>query len=736
MAAGKLKPPVSLTVLAVFGLILLSLHMMSSATQDSSGLSEMYSWLLLINSVGTVLMLILVGANVVSLLRQLRKRKAGSRLTLRMVFLFVFLTLAPVVVVFHYSMQFLHHSIDSWFDVRIDRAMEDALKLSRASLDQRMQGLSKQTSLMARELVNVPDSMVAVELGELLDISMASELTLISKHGGIIASSGVNPGVIVPSMPEDSILLQLRQAKPYVGLDVNTDEGTQIRVLVPTDSDGTRYLQALYPVPVRIGQLTETVESAYVGYKQMSFLRNSLKTSFSLTLFLVLLLSLLAAVWVAFISIRRIVAPVQELVQATRAVAAGNYEQQLTVSSKDELGFLVESFNDMTRHISKARDETYRSQLEVENQRAYLQSVLGNLTSGVLSFDADMCLRTANQAAEKILNADLKKYAGNPLLALSEHYPHMADLVEILHGKLTQAQSLWQENIVFMGPDGRQELLCRGTPLFSTIGKRWGAVMVFDDVTDLIQAQKNAAWSEVARRLAHEIKNPLTPIQLSAERLQHKLWTKLDDSEVEILDRATKTIVQQVEALKTMVNAFSDYARPPKIRKELLGLNELIEEVLALYHCQGNVDFELELDKGLPGVEADPGRLRQVVHNLIKNALEAVDGVSGGKITIKSRSLVTNKGNQVEIMVRDNGIGIDRQQISKVFDPYVTNKSKGTGLGLAIVKKIIEEHGGLIWVDADYQDGCGFIFRLPAANVDSEAVKTRHHHNKNTRKVV
>lgn len=688
---------------------------MSTATQDSAGLGKLYSWLLLINSLGTVLMLILVGANVFSLIRQLKKRKAGSKLTLRMIFLFVFLTLAPVAVVFYYSMQFLHHSIDSWFDVRIDRAMEDALELSRASLDHRMVRLLKQTRLLAKELDNVADSAVAIDLGELRDISMASELTVISKQGRIIASSNVNPGVFIPNLPNESLLLQVRQRHSFVGLDVDSEDGMQIRIVVIAGSDDNRYLQAFYPVPVRIGELTKTVESAYADYKQMGYLRNSLKISFTLTLSLVLLLSLLVAVWLAFISIRRMMAPVQDLVHATQAIAAGSYEQELPVTSQDDLGFLVQSFNDMTRHIAQARDEAYRSQLEVENQRAYLETVLGKLTSGVMSFDADMTLKTANQAAEKILNADIASHGGHSLSTISENYPHLSETLQALHGKLLKAQVTWQERMTFLGANGRRELLCRGTPLFSTMGERSGAVAVFDDVTELIQAQKNAAWQDVARRLAHEIKNPLTPIQLSAERLMVKLWPHLNSPEVDILDRSTRTIVQQVEALKTMVNAFSDFARTPKMQKQHININALIEEVMGLYRSQKEIEIELKLEEELPGLEADPIRLRQVLLNLAKNAQEALAGRNNGKLTVTSRSLVDTGESYIEVAAQDNGGGIDPLDADRIFEPYMTNKPKGTGLGLAIVKKIVEEHGGIIWIDLNYQEGCKIIIRLPIA---------------------
>lgn len=713
MAAQKLKPPFSLSILVLFGAIVLSLHLMSSATQDSSQLGKMYSWLLLINSLGMALLLGLVGANIYWLVRQLRRRAAGSRLTLRMVFLFALIALAPAAIVFYYSMQLLHQSIDSWFDVKIDRAMENALQLSQAALDERMRGLLKNTEQMAKKLENVPDAMVAVELANMRETSEASELTLISKQERIIATSSVNPGLIIPSLPGEGILLRLKQGESYVGLDPVQDQGMQIRAVVSAALDNSRYLQALYPVSLRINQLAQAVESAYAHYQEMIYLRNSLKMTFSLTLSLILLLSLLAAIWAAFLSIRRIVAPVRDLAQGTRAVAEGNYEQRLPVLQKDELGFLVESFNEMTARLARARDEAHRSQREIENQRTYLETILGNLSSGVLSFDARMRLRTANQAANNILHTDVGALAGRPLTALGEVNPNFPPMAHALQQKLEQASAMWQAEVAFLGPNGGQELLCRGTPLFSAEGERSGAVMVFDDVTALIQAQRNAAWSELAQRLAHEIKNPLTPIQLSAERLKHKLWQHLDDSDAEILDRATRTIIQQVEAMKAMLNAFSEYARSPKIQPRRLAMRALIEEVLALYPPQSGVEFHVKLADDLPEIEVDPIRMRQVLHNLIKNAQEAVEMDRSVAIQIDAHPLVESEPYAIEISVRDNGSGIPAEQIERIFDPYMTTKTKGTGLGLAIVKKIIEEHGGAIWVDAAYRDGAGFVIRLP-----------------------
>ncbi|MGR9108030.1 MAG: ATP-binding protein [Gammaproteobacteria bacterium] len=702
----------------VFGLIMLSLHLMSTATQDASGLGEMYSWLVLINTLGSILLFGLVAANIHTLVRQVKKRKAGARLTLRMVFLFVLLSIAPAAIVFYYSTQFLHRSIDSWFDVQIDRAMEDALELSQAALDQRMGQLLAETERMANDLTETPASMVPVEIGELREESEAADLTLISKTGRIIASNSIHPEWIVPNLPDESIFLQLRRGQSYVGLEFLGDGDLQIRALVNVPGLEPGYLQALYPVPLRIQALTKSVETAYGRYKEMNYLRDSLKLSFLLTLSLVLLLSLLAAIWVAFVSIRAIVAPVRNLALGTLAVGAGNYEQRLPVVSRDEWGFLVESFNEMTERLAKTRDEADRSRLEVEDQRAYLETVLGNLTSGVLSFDIRFRLRTANQAAEKILDINFSEYTGKRLQPLIAEYPRLTDFVSVVQRRLEISQSVWQEEVTILGRNGRQQLLCRGTPLFSTYGKINGAVMVFDDMTDLISAQRNAAWGEVAQRLAHEIKNPLTPIQLSAERLKRKLNDKLDVEDAAILERGTTTIVQQVEAMKSMVNAFSDYARPPRQQPVNLNLNTLISEVLALYPSQSDVSLEANLDDRLPKVLADPIRIRQVLHNLIKNAREALESSAEGRITVSTRTVRLHGSGWIELRVEDNGPGISPDKIDRIFDPYVTGKAKGTGLGLAIVKKIVEEHGGMIALDTEHRHGAAFLIRLPAMDTE------------------
>lgn len=710
MPYSKIKLPASASILALFGFILLSLQLMSSSTQESSQLSEMHSWLLLINTLGSITLLVLVVVNAYSLVRELKKKEAGSRLTTRMVSLFVLLALAPAAIVFYFSVQFLHQGIDSWFNVEIDRAMDDALELSQSSLAQRMTWHIKQTRQMASRLEDKSDTLIALEIGSLWAESGAMEIAAFSSTGRILASSSVNPTEILPHLPDEQIWLQLKQNKEYYAFDPGDNDEMMVRIILPIDRDQRRYLQVLYPIPVRVTDLADSIEFAFIRYQEMTFLRDSLKTSFSLILLLVLLLSLLAAIWVAFISIRNIVAPVKELVKGTQAVAEGDYKQELPVMNQDDLGFLVESFNQMTKRIAHSQEETRAAGLEVENQRAYLETILANLTAGVISFDASFHIRTANQAAYRILHTPVSRFVGQTLPNLARRNNELSDVLQTIQHLLETAEDIWEQRIVFLGPSGRQELLCRGTPLFQQNGSRMGAVVVFDDVTDLIQAQKNAAWGEVARRLAHEIKNPLTPIQLSAERLQHKLSKELNDSSAEFLQRGTRTIVQQVEAMKHMVDDFSEYARPSKKQVEKINLIDLIQEIMSLYQSVGII-FNSSFTSNHVIVEVDPVSIRQVLHNIIKNAQEATTGQC--HIDIKISKVVRNNADYVELGVYDNGSGLRADKIETLFEPYVTTKAKGTGLGLAIVKKIIEEHGGVIWVDTAYNKGAGFVIQLP-----------------------
>lgn len=700
-------------MVTLFSVVLVSLLMTVEALQNSERFEHLYSILLLINVVTLLTLLALIVLNLRNLLSQLHKQRIGARLTIRLLGLLVILSSIPVIVVFYFSLEFLHQRLDNWFNIsniNIENTLGDALALTQATLDARMREALKQTNKVAKELALVSDDNITLQLNELSHHSNVQEFTLLTFGGHIIASFSADMGSLLPNLPKESVLLQLKNSDTYISLDSITNPNSHIRVLVKlTNNQQVRLLQALFPTPERIHELATKVEEAVFNYQKRTYLHQPLKLSFTLVLSLVLLLSILSTIWIAFFAARRFVAPLSDLVEGTIAVAQGNYEKQLPVTQLDELGFLVQSFNEMTRKIAVARDEVKQSQQLADNQRTYLEAVLERLSSGVISLDRKLRLRTANPAAAQILGLPLNKLLKQTLLQLQNDYSVLRPLCNAIHPHIVNFAQDWREEITLFGANGRKILICCGTQLrHKTEGKTGGYVIVFDDVTTLVQAQRDAAWSEVARRLAHEIKNPLTPIQLSAERLQHKYLRKLSDKDAETFERLTHTIIQQVDAMKEMVNTFSDYAKIPALHKESLNLNQLIEEVVELYRSIPTL-INTQLDENIPNIEADRGRLRQVLHNLIKNALEAKS--TDNCITITTHHLTESCLECVEVRLFDQGPGIPEHLLEKVFEPYVTTKTKGTGLGLAIVKKIVEEHGGAVWIEQT-QATC-IIIRLP-----------------------
>lgn len=700
----------SAPVIILSALLLVSLYFMSRVTENSEEFGRLYSTLLLV-SIGELIILVgLIGTNLFHLARQYRSYATGSRLTVRLVVMFVILAVTPVSIVYYFSLEFLRRGIDSWFDVRVEEALGDALELSRALLDDRMREQLKLTRRIATELSEVPENELTLALDELRYRSLAAELTMFAPDGRIISFSSSDPVAIVPNRPHKAVLTQLRGKGDFVGLD-NIHDKLHVRVLIEIPSVSAsqpQILQSLFPVAERLGTLTDGVQSAYEHYEKLSYLRGPLKFSYIVTLSLVLLLSLLTAVWAAFYAARRLVAPIRLLAIGTRQVSEGDYGRQLPLPSNDEFGFLVQSFNDMSSKIARARDEADRSQQSAEEQRAYLEAVLGRLSSGVLALDNEQRLRTVNAAASHVLGIDLTSMLHCSLQSISQQHAHLAHFVEVILPHLAQNQE-WREEVILLGPSGRQVLMCRGASLLGEAGH----VIVFDDITALIQVQRDAAWGEVARRLAHEIKNPLTPIQLSAERLRHKYLKTMDSKDAELLDRSTHTIVQQVEVLKEMVKAFSEYARVPKLKLQPLDIHKLINEVLDLYGGNdARVRFETDFDVALPPVAADFGRMHQLLHNLIKNAIEAVDN-KDGRVKIITRRLEQPGFTIAELRLDDYGPGFPPELIGKLFEPYVTTKPKGTGLGLAIVKKIVEEHGGVLWAENRPEGGASIVIRLP-----------------------
>ena len=688
-------------MLVLFGILLVSLSLMSDATHNSERFGQLYSWLLLLNTLGLVVLTGLIGTNLYWLVSQYRARAPGARLTSRLVVTFVILAVVPIAIVYYFSLQFLQRGIDSWFDVQIEEALDDALELSRGSLDVRLNDLLKITEKIAEQVADMTPAVIPIGLYDLRVLSGAVELSVFGLDNRIVASSSVDGSKIVPSRPGGHALMSLAQGRSYVGLDPAGEVGLYVRAVVPVPVPVSKSgvepltLQALYRIPERLSKLADNVENQVVRYRKLAYLRKPLKYSYILTLSMVLVLSLLSAVWAAFFSARRLVEPIGILAESTRAVAEGDYSRRLPVTSEDELGFLVRSFNDMTRRLSKARDQAHSSQQEVEGQRAYLETVLGSLSSGVLSISASGELRTVNEAACQILGIDLSGQLGHTLDSISRRYAFLEPLFSLVKRHYDEQLPDWQEQVELFDSAGRRVLLCRSTALPVSEESNGGQVLVFDDVTDLIRAQRDAAWGDVARRLAHEIKNPLTPIQLSAERLRRKYLGGMSGKDAEIMDRATRTIVQQVETLKGMVNAFSDYARAPMLQLEPLDLYELVRDVADLY-TGSRLHISLDLAEPVPMLNGDAGRLRQLLHNLFRNALEAVRRQPRGELLVQARWILDAGERFIGLSFEDNGSGFSDEVLERLFEPYVTTKTRGTGLGLAIVKKIVEEHNGQI----------------------------------------
>ncbi len=751
------------TPLAVLSVLLIAAFiMMNAAAQNSALFGRLYSVLLLVNILGVVLLIALILLNLFHFMEQYRTRVMGTRLTLRLLVMFVVLAVVPVAVVFFFSIQTLNRGIDNWFDVRIERALDDALLLGRTALDALKQDLVKNTLEMAGELESIPVKQKVGSMRSELTLLNAlreqyniTELTLFTQDGKIIASvseASFEPGTLVPDRPSDAVLAQARQGLTYSNLDAVGKAGLRLRVVVPVRSRDVgapeRVLQVLQALPPRYAKLGESVQSAFAEYEKLVYLRGPLKFGFTLTLSLIALLTLLIAVWAAIFSARRLASPIRELAEGTRAVAAGDYQKQIPVTSHDEIGILVESFNDMTHRIHRAQTQNKRSQQEAEIQRAYLETVLGHLSSGVLTFNQRLLLRTHNPAASTILGVDLKTGERKSLAWLAQHHPALQSFTEIVEQAAAAGESEWQTQIQLSVNNHRRTLMLRGTSLPAWRGKRGGYVVVFDDITTLIQAQRDAAWGEVARRMAHEIKNPLTPIQLSAERIRHKYLRQISDDERGGLDRATHTIIEQVEALKSMVNDFSEYARSAQMRSQPVDLNNLIRNVIELYKngrglaaagvvplhraaektgrgkALRSVATKLELDADLPRISADPGRLRQVLHNLLLNARDALAATSKPVIRLSTRVVAENAHRFVELKVQDNGPGFREALLARLYEPYVTSKEKGTGLGLAIVKRIVEEHGGTIVAENLKEGGACVTIRLPVGGAATSSTET------------
>lgn len=693
----------------------LLLFLLSKASSSSEFISGNSYTIVLILSIVFILSLIAIIANQIKkLFGNIKKDVIGSRLSMRLVISFSLMAVIPGLIVYLVSVNFLTRSIESWFNVKVESALDGGLKLGQKALDIMLTDLELKAERMALTLSSMPATSQYGALSDLREKSGVQDATIISDQGKIIAVSSNDAESFLPALPT---LIQLKQAdnKVYGKIEPITNKGLYLRVLAPINgtavSNERLILQILQPVPDSLSTIAESVQAVFQDYQKLSYSRDSLKVIFSITLTLVLMLAILTAVAIGFLLSRKLSEPLALLAEGTKKIAKGNFKTMLPEKGKDELGVLVRSFNSMTRQLDQATQTSENNQIRLESARSYLETVLAHLSSGVIVINDAMEIKSFNIAASKILQVDLSKNKDKLITSISIKNKSLKDFVagiqeEIkISDKKKQAEIIKQFEIKY--EKNNQVLLLQITPLPQN--KLNNYVLMIDDITMMIQAQRDAAWSEVARRLAHEIKNPLTPIQLSAERIKHKLEAKLNKDDTDVLNKAVATIVNQVDAMKTMVNEFSEYARAPKLNLELTDINKFIKEISHLFENSG-IKISTKLSKDLPEIKVDVNMMRQVLINLIQNAQDAMTNNTKNPII----QINTNKQkNYIALSIEDNGPGFSMDILKKAFEPYVTTKSHGTGLGLAIVKKIIEEHEGVITIENVKSGGAVINIQLP-----------------------
>lgn len=702
-----------LTLTGVAGV--LAFVLIVGTTSERGFFERHYHWLYWVNvGVAVVLTLVILVA-AVRLVVRVRRGRFGSRLLFKLAAIFALVGVVPGLMIYAVSYQFVNRSIESWFDVRLASALEAGLNLGRGTLDAMVSDLGSKTRDAADQLAESGTSSQLLALERVREKLGARTVALVGGNGQILLESGGDTRQLTPDRPSANMLRQARGGTPSSQLEGLEDEaaalqgGAQIRALALLPNTelrlglGERYLMVIQRVPASMLSNALAVQTANNEYQQRSLERVGLRRMYLGTLTLVLILAVFAALLLAVTLGNQLARPLLMLADGMRHVAQGDLSVRPVLGSRDELGGLTRSFADMTGQLADARAQVSRTVVELDAARTHLQTILDNLTAGVLVFDAQGQLETVNPGATRILRLPLSAYIGRPLADV----PGLAQFAAALDQRFEQQigadpaerdmeRELWQESFELQ-LDPKQHplsLLVRGAPL-----PHANRLVVFDDISEVVSAQRSAAWSEVARRLAHEIKNPLTPIQLSAERLQHKLEAKLEGADQAMLVRSVATIVNQVQAMKQLVNEFRDYARLPSAQLTPLDLNDLIHEVLSLYaEPQDRGRLVAELAPRLPQIKGDASQLRQVIHNLVQNALDAVQERADGRVIVRSSLSLTEAGapRSVRLHIVDNGPGFADKVLKRAFEPYVTTKTKGTGLGLAVVKKIADEHGARI----------------------------------------
>jgi nitrogen fixation/metabolism regulation signal transduction histidine kinase len=690
----------TVALVATTGAVLVLAFVLSFSSSESGFYEREFFWLFWVNvAVAAVLLLVIAIVGVRMTLR-VRRGKFGSRLLIRLAGIFALVGVLPGLVIYAVSYQFAARSIEAWFDVRVAGALDAGLALGKTTLEALQSDVRSNATVAAARLAEQRGTVTPLTLERVREQIGARDVSLVGPTGQILLTAGSAGSSIVPDRPGPPLLKLARatgQASQIEGLDDGPGGagGARIRALVVVPNNDLalnaaedRFLLVVQPLPRALAANALAVQAAYSEYQQRALAREGLRRMYIGTLTLALVLSVFGALLLAIVLGNQIMRPLLLLAAGVREVAAGNLSAKPVFASGDELGGLTRSFADMTQQVADAREQVQRGVTR-------LQTILDNLTAGVIVFDRAGRIDTANPGATRILRQPLQAWQGH---ALDE----VPGLQEFAQGVTQRFETLatspeagereqWQDSFdLNPGQRDAATLLARGATLPGD-----ARLLVFDDITDIVSAQRAQAWAEVARRLAHEIKNPLTPIQLSAERMQHKLEAKLEGADRSMLQRSVSTIVNQVQAMKELVNEFRDYARLPAAQLAPLSLNGLVTEVLALYgQAQEQGQLVASLGADLPDVMGDQTQLRQVVHNLAQNALDAVAGRAGGRVTVSTEPVRAEDGSirAVRLAVEDNGPGFEEHVLKRAFEPYVTTKPRGTGLGLAVVKKIADEH--------------------------------------------
>ena len=698
--------------------VALVLGFVLSLSSGERGLYERhFVWLFWLNVAVAALLALVIVLAAARLAVRTRRGKFGSRLLLKLAGIFALVGVLPGVLVYTVSYQFVSRSIEAWFDVRVEGALDAGLALGRGTLDTQVGDLAAKTRLAAERLADAAASPTPLGLERLREQLNAQQVAVVNAAGQTLLGAGGVATVLGAERVDPALLRQARNARVVSRLEGLDDEPAagaapeaRVRALALLPSADLRlgaeerYLMVVQAVPPTLAMQALAVQAAYREYQQRALERDGLRRMYIGTLTLALVLAVFAAVLLAALLGNQLARPLLLLAEGVRQVAAGDLRAKPVFASGDELGGLTRSFADMTQQLADARTQVQRGVSELENARTHLQTILDNMTAGVIVFDAERRIDTVNPGATRILKLPLSAYRGRRL----DEAPGLEAFAEAVWQRFETHQASpepgerdqWQEafELPLTGASVRDSdaltLLVRGATLPGDM-----RLMVFDDISEVVSAQRTAAWGEVARRLAHEIKNPLTPIQLSAERLQHKLESKLDAPGQALLQRSVATIVAQVQAMKQLVNEFRDYARLPAAQLHLLDLNALVAEVLALYGqaCESG-RLRASYAGSLPAIVGDATQLRQVVHNLVQNALDAVADRADGCVRVATEVSRHDDGSvrSVRLVVSDNGPGFAEKVLKRAFEPYVTTKSRGTGLGLAVVKKIADEHGARV----------------------------------------